>query len=171
MSLTNSKFHDFLSKRLSSIPISDIMSDSHFKKNKILTAKNKRLQKQNSIFKQMDIARKKKIVTAQQITKKIALRTTKNISRNVSSVFAESVPYLGVGFILAVTASDVYDGCKTVKDTNELLKLLNADESKNLENTVCGMEVPTQEEVKKSWKKYKRNLDDIIGGIIYEMLH
>ena len=171
MSITSAKFHDTLSGLFSQLPIADLMSNSKSRKNESLISENKRLQNQNQTFKKKDKLRKIKLIKAQNITKRVALRTTKNISLNASSIFAESVPYLGIGVILAVTASDIYDGCETIKDSNELLSLFNAEELKRQENTVCGMDIPTEKEVIETLNQYKRDIDEIIGGTISEMLN
>ena len=171
MSITSAKFHNTLAGLFSQLPIADLMSNSKSRKNESLISENKRLQKQNKTFKKKDNIRKIKLVRAQNITKRVALRTAKNISLSTSSVFAESVPYLGIGVILAVTASDIYDGCETIKDTNELLNLFNVEELKSQEEKVCGMDVPTEKEVLDALKQHKRDFDEVLGGTIYEMFN
>ncbi|NOQ63161.1 MAG: hypothetical protein GQ582_01455 [Methyloprofundus sp.] len=174
LSITNAKFHDLLSGLLSQIPITDFMSKSKSKKfqsltaenkrlqkqSKELTTENKRLQKQNKVFKQKNHIRKVKIVEARKISKIIVKRTAKNVALNMTSIAGEAVPYIGIALILSVTAHDIIDGCQTIKDTNRLLNLLDVDELKSKENQVCGMKVPTEQQVKET-----------IGGVIYEMLN
>jgi hypothetical protein len=76
-------------------------------------------------------------------------RLAKGVSRNLAAIPAESIPYVGVGVILAVTAADLVDACETMKDFNSLLVQLGAGE-KNPE--LCGRKVPTKEEI---WSSVK----------------
>jgi uncharacterized membrane protein YraQ (UPF0718 family) len=162
LSITNAKFHDLLSGLLSQIPLTDFMSQSKSKKFQSIADENKRLRNQNKVFKQKNRLRKAKISKAHRISKRVALRTAKNVSLNVSSVVGEAIPYLGIGVILAVTASDVYAGCETIKDTNELLNLLDDEGLKAEETQVCGMKIPTKQQVKESIKNNIREFDEVI---------
>jgi len=143
LSVTNAKFYELLSRVFLQVPITDLMAQSMSKKIQAIAVENKRLRNQNEQFKQKNRLRKAKIIKAHKISKKVILRTVKNVSLNVSSVIAEGVPYLGMGIILAVTASDVYTGCETIKDTNEILRLFEDKGFKAEETQVCGMIVPT----------------------------
>lgn len=167
LSITNAKFHDSLSGLLSQMPFSDFMSNSKSRKFQSLSQENKRLQKQNARFKKKNKIRKIKMVEAHKIFRRVARRTVKNVSLNVASIAGESIPYVGIGVILAVTASDVYDGCETMKDTNDLLKLLDVGEFKSEEQQVCGIKIPTEQQI----KNYKREFDNILGGTVYEFFH
>jgi hypothetical protein len=72
-------------------------------------------------------------------------RMAKGVARNVSSVPAESVPYLGIGVTLGMTALDLYDACQTMKEFNELL--LKLGQGVENDEAVCGMKLPTKEQV------------------------
>ena len=171
MSITNAGFHDFLSGLLSKVPITNFMSQSKARHVKTLSKENKQLKKQNSDFKRKVNFQKTKLAKAQKITRNVAIRTAKNVSVNVSSILGESVPYLGIGIILAVTASDVYNGCETIKDTNELLNLMDFDSVKDEEHKVCGITVPTYQSVEDSLNVSKSDIEDKIGGTLYEIFN
>ena len=94
LTLSNAKFHDFLSGLLSQIPLTDFMSKSKSKKFQLITDENKRLRNQNKVFIQKNRLRKAKIAKAHGISKRVVLRTAKNVSLNVSSVVGEAIPYL-----------------------------------------------------------------------------
>ena len=74
-------------------------------------------------------------------SKQLAVRSVANATRNVSLVFAEAIPFIGTGIMLAVTALDVYDACDTLKDINELNRVF--DHQQEDQTKVCGMKVPT----------------------------
>ncbi len=165
LSITNAKFHDLLSGLLSQIPLTNFMSQSKSKKFQSITAENKRLRNQNQIFKQKNHLRKGKIAKAHKISKRVARRTAKNVLLNVSSVAGEAIPLYGIGIILAVTAADIYTGCETIKDTNELLNLLNDEGLKAVENQICGITIPTEQQLNESTKNSILEFDRTVHEI------
>ncbi|MGV8805106.1 MAG: hypothetical protein ACWA6Y_09105 [Polaromonas sp.] len=78
-------------------------------------------------------------------SKRVAVRSLVNTTRNVSSVFAEAIPIVGTGVMLAVTVWDVHDACETLKDINELNSVF--DHPPENQTKVCGMNVPTRKQV------------------------
>lgn len=104
-------------------------------------------------------------------SKRLATRTAANALRNVSSVTAQSIPVIGTGIVLAVTAWDIYDACETLKDINEVNAVFDQDRAD--QTAVCGMKVPTRVEVaakvSENWKGiYQRSADALnqAGGAI-----
>ena len=80
--------------------------------------------------------------------RRVARRTAVAATRNTSSIVAEAIPYLGIAALLAVTAYDLKDSCDTIKDLHELDVAI--DPSKEFgpdQSAVCGLSVPTREEV------------------------
>lgn len=89
---------------------------------------------------------------------RIARRTATAATRNASSVVAEAIPYLGIAAVLAVTTFDLKDSCDTIKDLHELDVAI--DPSKEFgeeETTVCGLSVPTKDEV---WHQVKTGSEE-----------
>ncbi len=71
---------------------------------------------------------------------RIAKRAAQNALKNFSSLPAEAIPVLGVAAVAAVTSSDLYDDCQSIKDAIELSEGLGeiiADDER-----ICGMELP-----------------------------
>jgi hypothetical protein len=63
-------------------------------------------------------------------------------------VVAEAIPLAGVAVIVGVTAWDLNDSCETMKDLHELDVAFNPNAAFDTSATeVCGLEVPTKEEV------------------------
>ncbi|WP_154664685.1 hypothetical protein [Gemmobacter nectariphilus] len=84
---------------------------------------------------------------------RIARRTATAATRNASSVVAEAIPYLGIAAMLAVTAYDLKDSCDTIKDLHALDVAIDPTKEFGEEETaVCGLSVPTMDEV---WKQVK----------------
>jgi uncharacterized protein YlxW (UPF0749 family) len=82
---------------------------------------------------------KKRVDTANRISKRIAQRAITNATKNASSFVTEIIPVLGTAVIVTLTISDVYDDCQTLQDLNQL----NGDFEfeKTDETTVCGMDM------------------------------
>lgn len=103
-------------------------------------------------------------------TKRVAKRTARGAARNVSSVFAEALPVIGIGAVVGVTAWELKDGCETKKDLHELELAVNPAAGQTIEaTTVCGLEVPSKEEVwttaksspGKAWASAKTYVPDL----------
>ena len=122
-------------------------------KNKRLAATNelqaKQLEEVNvrnrQLVHQLDAHGKQAKATVATVHQRLA----KGVSRNVSALPAESIPYLGLGVTLAVTSLDIYDACQTMKDFNGLLRMMGQGEE-NPE--LCGQRVPTVDQVLSSAK-------------------
>ena len=81
---------------------------------------------------------------AGKITKRIAKRTTRGAIRNIASIPAEAVPYLGIPVIIAITALEIKDACETMKDVDELNKQFTVNaEIEEQATKVCGLKMPT----------------------------
>jgi len=113
-------------------------------------------QKQVGELKQK-IAKTKKQVGG--LTKKIGTRTGRSVVRSVASISAEAIPAAGVvtiiavtGLEIAITGSEIYDACATMKDLRELNHFLDTGEDIDT-GTVCGLGVPDPETVIEKVKK------------------
>lgn len=81
-------------------------------------------------------------------TGRISRRMATSAARNAGSVFAEAIPIAGIAVILGVTAWDLKDSCDTMHDLHELDLAFNPEVRFDPEAVeVCGLEVPTKDEV------------------------
>ena len=110
--------------------------------NDILKDKNKKLAAKNA-----KLSSNKKAVG--EITERIAKRTSRGALRNLSSIPTEAVPIAGIAVVVGVTTWELIDACETMKDMNELNDLIGNDVPVE-EETVCGIEPPSSEEVYKT---------------------
>ena len=62
-----------------------------------------------------------------EINERLAGRTSRMISTNLSSMPIEAVPYLGAAEIVGVTFMEVRDACLTLADTREMAQRLSGD--------------------------------------------
>jgi hypothetical protein len=84
----------------------------------------------------------------QETTERISRRVATATARSIGSIAAESIPYIGIGAIVGVTALELDDACKTMKDLHALDVAFNPSAANDADATeVCGQRVPTKEEV------------------------
>ena len=86
---------------------------------------------------------------AKETVSKVHRRLTESVLRNIASLPTESVPFIGVAFVIGATSMDIYDACQTMKDFNVLLVRLGEGQEKP---DFCGQKVPSVEEIKESIK-------------------
>lgn len=80
-----------------------------------------------------------------RLSSSLARRIPKSVSRHVSTMAGTSIPYIGVGVLVAMTALDIKDGCESLRDLNEMNRAMGLERED--ESQVCAMQVPTREEV------------------------
>lgn len=81
-------------------------------------------------------------------TSRISTRVAKAAARNSSSIFAESLPYLGIPVVIAAASWDLKDACDTMKDLHELDSAFNPESVDTSDQAkVCGTKIPTKEEI------------------------
>lgn len=79
----------------------------------------------------------------------IATRTSLFAGRELSILPLENIPMVGLAFSLAFIGWDLKDSCDTLKDLNELEASLFPEDAPEISsNEVCGLTVPTLDEVK-----------------------
>ena len=127
LTLFNANFYDALFSALAQL------APLHWKKN----SKSVKLKQQKTLVKNL----KSKTKT---ITQRVAKRTSRNIAANIAAIPGESIPVVGIGIVIAITAMDLHDACEDLKDMDELSKLVGFDSNKNQTNKICGMEIPQQ---------------------------
>ncbi|WP_317057078.1 hypothetical protein [Roseovarius rhodophyticola] len=75
-------------------------------------------------------------------------RTTKVATANVASAAGESIPFYGIAIIVGATAFELNSACTTMRDLHELETAINPSTASQTDvNNVCGLKVPTREEL------------------------
>lgn len=91
---------------------------------------------------------------AEQVSETTATMTRRlnfSAARNVGSMPAEAVPYIGAGVIVGITVLELYDLCETLKDLEALNLAFNPNDAPSEDRrTVCAMVVPTADEIMES---------------------
>lgn len=166
MTLTSSVMHDYFHSALWRVLAigGEVFADRALRQSTIsiaeekIKARTQALQQENLNLKDQNLKLAKKIDAHSQATKstvsKVHGRLKAGIKRNITALPSEAVPYLGVGVAIGVAALDVYDACQTMRDVNNLLRLMGqGQESEDL----CGVKVPTKDQVIASIKMDWRN--------------
>lgn len=120
-----------LTPLVSEANLSDLLSHSPTQKYKAIETRNVELKRFSAM----------RSNTVKRVSTRIGRRAVANAAKNVSSFAVEIIPVVGITAMVALTASDIYDDCQTLKDLNELNITFNHE--KEDETTVCGMKVPS----------------------------
>lgn len=87
-------------------------------------------------------------VATDTIIRRVARRTGVSATREVASMPAEAIPYLGAAVIVGATALEIRDMCNNLQDLAELQSIIDPSSTAAPEVlTVCSIEVPTRTEV------------------------
>lgn len=184
LSVTSSPFHGAMYKLFSFIPYEMLLQNSPTNKLKEIKEENQKLLKHTQELTAKLRDHRAKLSHARTISQGIAKRTAKNAATNVTSILGEALPYIGDVLVITVTAADVKDGCDTVHDVNEMLRELEAEPLDDYENEVCGMKIPSTDEVivkikqeiegttrhaKERTAESAREFYDALGGTLHEI--
>lgn len=142
ITLTNENAHtsslNFLKTVLSPLiaeaTMSRLLRDSPTEKYKVLEKKHRSLESKHLALEKNSLARSKLV---KDIGTRISKRTIANAAKNVTAYAAEVIPFVGVSVITALTISDLYDDCQTLKEINQLS--IAFEHKPDDENTVCGI--------------------------------
>jgi hypothetical protein len=127
--------------------------------NKVLGGRVKKLEATTSEM-NSNINQFKKSAT--HIIDGIRRRIAKTVAVNVGSMPLESIPLLGVATIIMVTSTEVYAACEDVKDLDRLQDLYDPQSESEARNEVCGVELPTEDELKNNWGDKKKDIKEDI---------
>ena len=81
---------------------------------------------------------------SKRLSSNLAGRISRNLARHAAVAAGTSIPYIGVDVSVAMTALDIKDGCESLRDLNEMNRVMNSERVD--ETHVCGMKAPAREE-------------------------
>jgi hypothetical protein len=85
-------------------------------------------------------------------SRRISTRTATGASRNLAATFGEAWPVAGTAVIVTATTLELYDACVIMQDLHELDVAFNPNADFGAAKDVCGLRVPTVDEI---WEKLK----------------
>jgi len=151
--LLSATFYDLLYSGLARIIPTEWVANSYSSKNranqkkiKTLSTKNKNLVSKNTALQNKNLRIKTKVSKA---VKSIQRRTKTLATATIAEMPAEAVPFLGAAAIVGSAIYEVHAACSTMKDLHELDIEFNPENQ--FDNTVCGISVPTVNELKQGW--------------------
>jgi hypothetical protein len=84
----------------------------------------------------------------QRVTASISDRTARVAAANLGSMAGESIPIYGIAIVVAATAYELKASCDSMKEMHELEVALGVVEASDAQvQEVCGLQVPTREEI------------------------
>ena len=102
---------------------------------------------------------------ATRAVRNVSARSARGVARNVAGAAGESLPVIGTAIVAGMVYMDVKDACDTLKDLNEMSRAVGAEPED--ESKVCGVRVPTQEELAafamSNWKNAYQSAAEVIG--------
>lgn len=129
----------------------------------ILKAKNEELAKElgaaraksQKLAQQLDVNGKQAKATVEAVHQRLA----KGVTRNLTALPAESIPYLGLAVTIGVTSLDINDACQTMKDFNALLNMMGQGA---VNPELCGQKVPSLDQVlTEAQSKWRKSYDQV----------
>lgn len=125
-----------------------------------LKRENTSLKKENKALNNKLSNHIAKSKASKEVSQKIAKRLIRNVSINTGSILVESVPYLGVGTLIGVTAMDVNDACETMKDVNTILSNIGQEPDQLSTSEICSYtdQIPSPDMIANYWEQSTSNL-------------
>lgn len=112
-----------------------------------LAQKNTRLARKNEAMAKAARSRAVARTRSRAIVSRVQRRIARGAVRNVGSVAAESIPMAGIAVVLGVTALELKEACDTTRDLEALAAELGDPAPADDSTTVCGLTVPTREQI------------------------
>lgn len=98
-----------------------------------------------------DAAAQRRIVNAKM--QRIRTRTRQTALSNLAAMGGEALPVVGIGVIVAATAYELNMSCENMRDLYELQIELDPSQANPVDrDTICGLQVPTRDEL---WQSIK----------------
>lgn len=83
-----------------------------------------------------------------KVSNRVKARTAKVASADIGATFGQSIPWIGVAVVVATTGYDLKTSCDTMRDMHALDVAFNPELANDPSvEEVCGMKVPTKEEI------------------------
>lgn len=100
------------------------------------------LQIQELAAKNADLERKliKRAEVAKNVSKRVAARSVRAATRNISSIPGKAIPLLSIALEAGTTVLDINDLCDTINDMNELSASIDGEREDG--QKICGIQVP-----------------------------
>jgi hypothetical protein len=139
---------------------------NHVSSRKLLEAENRNLsEKLGTVSREKAEVEKRTRLAAKKAVSSVSARSARSVARNIAGAAGESLPVIGTAIVAGMVYMDVKDACDTLKDLNEMSRAVGVEPED--ESRVCGVRVPSQEELASTamsnWKNAYRSAAEAIG--------
>lgn len=139
---------------------------NHTAQKKLLESENSKLNDRlGTVSREKAEIEKRTRLAAKKAVGSVSARSARSVARNVAGAAGESLPVIGTAIVAGMVYLDVKDACDTLRDLNEMSRAVGVDPED--ESKVCGVRVPTQEELAaiatSNWKNAYQSAAEAIG--------
>jgi hypothetical protein len=108
-----------------------------------------KIARQDSAIKKQSAVQAKRKAATRRFGTRLASRTKRVAAKSIAAIPAESIPFLGAAVLIADTGYELYAGCETMRDLDELYVALGVhDEAPDdVVDTVCNPQLPDADEI------------------------
>lgn len=139
LTLTNAAFNTAVSGLLgTALGIRTVSSALHTK-----------MASQNKVIKQRNATALKHKVATRKFGTRLASRTKRLAAKSIAAIPAESIPFIGVGILIADTGYELYAACESLTDLDQLYADLEIETatSDDAMHSVCNPSLPDAEKI------------------------
>lgn len=139
---------------------------NHTANRKLMEAENRNLSERlGTVSREKTEMENRTRLAAKRAVGSVSARSARSVARNVAGAAGESLPVIGAAIVAGMVYMDVKDACDTLKDLNEMSRAVGVEPED--ESRVCGVRVPTKEELTaiatSNWKNAYRSAAEAIG--------
>ncbi len=115
----------------------------------VSSALQQKLASQDVKLKKHDATIAKRKQATRKFGQRLTQRTKRVAAKSIAAIPAESIPFIGIGVLIADTSYELYAACETIRDLDQLYADLGMpDQSpEDAIRTACNPDLPSAEEV------------------------
>ena len=139
LTLTNAAFNTAVSGLLgTALGIRTVSSVLHTK-----------MASQSKVIKQRNATALKRKAATKRFGTRLASRTKRLAAKSIAAIPAESIPFIGVGILIADTGYELYSACESLTDLDQLYADLDIETatSDDAIHSVCNPSLPDAEKI------------------------
>ena len=108
-----------------------------------------KLASQGQTIKQQKATSLKRKAATRKFGSRLTSRTKRVAAKSIAAIPAESIPFIGVGVLIADTGYELYSACESMRDLDELYSSLGMEDeiSNDAMLGVCNPKLPNANEV------------------------
>jgi hypothetical protein len=118
----------------------------------VSSALHTKMASQKKLIKQRNATALKRKIATRRFGTRLASRTKRLAAKSIAAIPAESIPFIGVGVLIADTGYELYAACESLRDLDQLyvewdMKTATSDDAMH---SVCNPSLPDAEKLLKA---------------------